>query len=145
MKITTLQKKSLLIHINDTLQSSKLTWCAGYSIGISCVARLAGTNASVVSGRTVCKSGTLAWINTLLILTGQGSGTFWISQTLVLLAANVRVWIRPIARWTRTHCPVVLSWADSIDATSFQRTGIHTLAIDACLVEGTLRIAFATS
>jgi hypothetical protein len=92
----------------------------------------------MVSGRAVSKSGTLAWINTLLILTGQCGGTLWISQTLVLLATNVGIWVRPVASWTRAHCSMILGRTDGIDATSFQWTGVHTLTIDAGLSEWAL-------
>ena len=126
-------------------QFAILTWCAGYSIGISCVARLAGTNALMISCRAVSKSCALARINTLLILAGQGGRTFWISETLILLAADVRVRVRPKAGWTWTQCSVVLSWADCIDAASFKWTWIHTLAIDACLSEWALWVTFAAS
>ena len=54
----------------------------------------------MISCRAVSKSCALARINTLLILAGQVGGTFWISETLILLAADVRVRVRPKARWT---------------------------------------------
>jgi len=123
----------------------KHTWCASYSIWISCVARLTGANASMISGGTVSKPCTFTRIHALLILTSQCCWTFWISQALILLASDVRIRVRSIPSRTGADSPVVLCWANCVHSASFQWTWVNTFTIDAGLSQWALYITLASS
>ena len=62
-----------------------------------------------------------------------------------MFAPNVRIRIRAIAWWTRTHCPVILCRTNSIDSTSLQRARVNTFSIDAGLSERAFRVTLASS
>lgn len=115
----------------------KLTWCAGNAIGISFISREACTHSSVVSNRTVCKSGTLARVHTFFISAGKCWYAIWISKTLILLATNVWIWIWFEVWEAVADSSVVLSRALGINATLFIKTWINAFPVQAGLCQWT--------
>lgn len=125
-------------------QKIKLTWHTSNSIWVSSKSRLACANASVVSCRAICISCTFAWINTFLTLACQCWWAVRISQTLILFASNGGIRIRPIAWRAWTNCSVIFCRTNSINTTSFKRTRIYTVPVNACLCQRTVWVTFAS-
>jgi len=127
------------------LQTAILTWGACHSIWISFKSWDAGTNSLVISNRAISISGTLTGIDTFLIDTCKSAGTIRISETLILLAANVWVWIWLVVWQTCANSTMVFGWALSIYATLFKQTWVYTFSVDTGQSELTFWIAFAAS
>jgi hypothetical protein len=99
----------------------------------------------VVSNWTIWKLGTLTRINTFFIATSKSACTVGITQTFILLATNVRIWIWFEVRETGANSSVISGWTLSIDATFFKKTRVNTVPIDACLCQWTFWVTFAAS
>jgi len=91
----------------------------------------------MIPSRAVSKFGTLARIYTFFIPASQCGCTIRIRQALILLAANVWIWIRLEVWETRANSSMVFGRALGIDATFFKNTWVNTLTIQTGLSQGT--------
>ena len=116
--------------------SWQLTWCASNPIGVSSIIRYASAIASVISWRAVCKSSTLAGVNTLLVLTFLCGRAIWVNQTFIRPAEVIR--IANVIGLACAESTMTPGTAESIHTTILIQAGILAFSVIASKSEITL-------
>ena len=120
----------------------KLTWCASYSIRISGIVRYAGAVSPVIACITISIPGTLAGVNTLLILASLCVWAIWVPKALIWSA--VIVWISQVILYAGADSPVVSWLTDSVLPTLLIEARILAFSIKACFRKRTFIVISAT-
>lgn len=117
-------------------------WCASHSVGISSIVGDASAVSPVIAGIAIGIPGTLARVNTLLVLASLCVWAIWVPLALVWPAIIVR--ISQMVLYARADSPVVSRLADSVLPTLLIEARVLAFTIKACFSQRTFIVISTT-